>query len=364
MHQQPLVSVILNVHNGADYLSGCIRSVLNQTYENFELIIADDASTDNTLEIIRSFDDRRIRCLTRPTRRHICFTVNEALAEAKGEWIAHIDHDDLWAPDKLEKQMAYVLAHPDVGACFTFARLIGGAGEPVGDRYPERQRLFHTAFDSRRDWARQFLFRGNCLCHSSALLRAELFDGLDLFCRQLHDFELWCRLLPKTGFYVVPEELTLYRWADSPEQGSYPSRENTQRTCNETQLVTDATLLDGLSDGQLIECFREDFRYPDAATPLELKIERAFLCSAGLPGGGVWAPTLARLAAILREEGAAGVLEEKYGLPLPRLYELTCAGVLRTPLTDREQAGARQAREEAGLFVPDGTQLLQEAAAH
>lgn len=340
MNDTPLVSVLLNVYNGAEYLSDCIQSVLGQTYQNFEFIIADDASADNTLEIIRSFSDPRIKYVTRNRRRHICYTINEALALAKGDWIAHIDHDDLWERDKLEKQVGYVLAHPNVGACFTQINLIDSGNRIINDQFPGIYQMYNTSCSSQKEWVRRFFYQGNCLSYPSSLIRRDLMPEQNLFCRQLHDFEMWCRLIPKTDFYVYPEALVRQRWVLTEGKSSLGSRANNNRLENELLLVTAPVLLNGLSDRQLIEFFGEDFRCPSSASPLELKIERAFLLEkCGLSDAVTTAPALSAFEALLRTEGALALLEEKYGFDLPEFYQRTGADVFYT----RETMGIFQA---------------------
>lgn len=103
-----LVSVIMPSWNTGEFISESIQSVINQTYTNWELIIVDDCSTDNTDEIVDSFKDDRIRCFKNEKNSGAALTRNRALREAKGEWIAFLDSDDLWMPEKLEKQIKFM----------------------------------------------------------------------------------------------------------------------------------------------------------------------------------------------------------------------------------------------------------------
>lgn len=104
-----LVSIIMPSYNTDDYISETIRSVLAQTYQNWELIIVDDCSTDNTDAIVASFlDDKRIKYLKNAQNSGAAVSRNYALREARGKWIAFLDSDDLWLPEKLEKQIAFM----------------------------------------------------------------------------------------------------------------------------------------------------------------------------------------------------------------------------------------------------------------
>src|SRR5574344_1834201 len=96
-----LVSVIMPSYNTAQYIAESINSVINQTYQEWELIIVDDCSTDDTDEVVKSFHDKRIRYLKNDKNSGAAVSRNRALREAKGRWIAFLDSDDLWKPQKL-----------------------------------------------------------------------------------------------------------------------------------------------------------------------------------------------------------------------------------------------------------------------
>ncbi|MBI1861410.1 MAG: glycosyltransferase, partial [Deltaproteobacteria bacterium] len=106
MDMKPLVSIIMNGFNGAKYLREAIQSLLDQTYENWELIVWDNQSKDDTAEIAKSYSDPRIRYFYAPTHTALGPARAEALKEARGEWVGFLDVDDLFLPNKLERQMA------------------------------------------------------------------------------------------------------------------------------------------------------------------------------------------------------------------------------------------------------------------
>lgn len=103
-----LVSIIMPSWNTANYIGESIRSVLNQSYQNWELLIVDDCSTDNTKEIVLMFNDPRVKFFCNEKNSGAALTRNKALREAQGEWIAFLDSDDLWMPNKLEKQLNFM----------------------------------------------------------------------------------------------------------------------------------------------------------------------------------------------------------------------------------------------------------------
>ena len=114
---EDLISIVMPSYNTDKYIENSINSVINQTYTNWELIIVDDCSSDNTDEIIRGFDDIRIRYVKNDRNSGAAISRNRALRLAQGRWIAFLDSDDLWRPEKLEKQLQFMKEH---GYSFTF----------------------------------------------------------------------------------------------------------------------------------------------------------------------------------------------------------------------------------------------------
>ena len=107
-----LVSIIMPSWNTAKFIAESIQCVIDQTYKNWELLIVDDCSTDNTDEVVASFlADKRVKYLHNEKNSGAALTRNKAMREAQGEWIAFLDSDDLWAPDKLEKQLNFMKEH-------------------------------------------------------------------------------------------------------------------------------------------------------------------------------------------------------------------------------------------------------------
>ena len=108
MYKEGLVSIIMPSYNTASFIGESIESVLNQTYKNWELIIVDDCSNDNTEEIVQSFNNSKIRFYKNVENLGAAYSRNFALKQADGEWIAFLDSDDLWKPEKLEKQISFM----------------------------------------------------------------------------------------------------------------------------------------------------------------------------------------------------------------------------------------------------------------
>lgn len=209
------VSVVLTSYNHAKYLKEAIDSVLEQTFSDFELIIWDDASTDESWHIITSYSDKRIKSFRNDVHKRALWGMNKAISEiAAGEYIAIHHSDDLWEPQKLEKQVAFLDSHPEIGAIFSNASIINENGKI----FESSSHIYHKIFDqpnrTRYAWLNHFFCQGNVLCHPSVLIRKTSFEdrqpyryGLGL----LADLDLWVRLCLKHDIFVMPEKLIRYR---------------------------------------------------------------------------------------------------------------------------------------------------------
>ena len=205
----PLVSIITLSYNYARYIEQAIRSVLAQTYPNWELVIVDDGSQDDSLSVIRRFDDPRIVVLPLPSRHGACRAYNIAYAQCRGTYLGTVDADDLYLPEKLDRQVALLEARPDLDVVGTWIVQIDAGGREVdgANAAAVNQPRDLNALDS---WVPSDL-----LTHSSALIRKSTHDRVGGLNPQLHlapDFELWLRFLAHGGrFTMMPERLTAYR---------------------------------------------------------------------------------------------------------------------------------------------------------
>ncbi|MEH2266464.1 glycosyltransferase [Nostoc sp.] len=210
----PKVSVIIPSYNHEKYISETIYSVLNQSYQDFEIVITDDYSSDNTTKIIKEFDDPRIRLFCFTKNRGAAVAANNCIKEAKGELIAMLSSDDIFSPHKLAKQVSYLEANPDVGAVFSYAHIIDDDGNDFNQENHFYKQIFIQPNRNRFEWLNHFFFKGNCLCHPSALVRHKCYKDVgeyDERFAQLPDFDFWIRLCMKYNIYVIPEELIKFR---------------------------------------------------------------------------------------------------------------------------------------------------------
>lgn len=203
----PKVSVILTSYNHGKYIREAIDSVLNQTFTEFELIIWDDASSDNSWEIVCSYDDVRIKA-HRNERNMGGGNINRALEVVLGEYIAIHHSDDVWELDKLEKQVAYLDEYAGTGAVFTWAQFINEHGIKFEGGW------FDQENKSQWQWLNLLFNEQNNFNHPSVLIRKKCYQELGGYRRylaQTPDAEMWSRLLIKLPIHIIQEKLTLHR---------------------------------------------------------------------------------------------------------------------------------------------------------
>jgi glycosyltransferase involved in cell wall biosynthesis len=213
---RPAVSVIMPVYNVEAFVGDAIRSVLSQSFRDFELIIVDDGGADGSLAICKSFDDPRIHIVTQ-RNRGLAGARNTGIAQAHGRYIALLDSDDLWEREKLAIHVTQLDGHPDVGASYGGSELIDGAGRRLGI-YQRPKPGVAAAKD---------VFCGRTIANGSVpVFRREMLEEgalpgdragrtyyFDETLRRSEDVECWTRLAltSRFKFESVPDILTLYR---------------------------------------------------------------------------------------------------------------------------------------------------------
>lgn len=275
--RNPLVSIVMVNYNQERYLKAAVDSVLSQTYQNWELIVVDDGSTDRSKEILNCYEDERIHPYFLEQNRHICYATNYGYARVQGEYLARLDSDDVWREEKLEKQVAFLQAHPEEQVVFTKLDLIDEDGEIINDKMPDLYELYNSRQKNRRDWVRFFFYVGNSLIQSGMLMRTSLMKetgGFNLAYMQAHDFDYFVRLIKKTGFAFIEDPLIGYRRTKSQNSAFHP--ENDRRFFNEHMSIR-RHFFEEFPDELFIESFREEFVNRDSHTPEELQCEQAFL---------------------------------------------------------------------------------------
>ena len=154
----PLVSVVMPSYNHEAFVAEAIGSLIDQSFEEWELVVTDDGSPDDTVEVIGSFDDPRIRLHAFDRNRGACSAMNDAISRARGRYVAVLNSDDAFAPHKLATQVEYLERHPDRAAVFATAEFIDENSELLAPGSHHYTNVFITSYPGRRALLRQ-MFR-------------------------------------------------------------------------------------------------------------------------------------------------------------------------------------------------------------
>lgn len=203
----PLVSVLMTVYNSEKYLREAIDSLLVQSYSNLEIILINDGSTDETVQIINSYNDPRIKFHDNGQNLGIVKSRNKALTLANGKYLATLDSDDISLPDRIREQVDFMESNPEYGMCGTYYYTINKEGDIMREvRFPVNDGDSRTHF-----------IAGNCFCHSSVMLRNGVIK--DLYFSESYqlaeDFDLWYRIAAHSMIKNIPSFLTKYRLHDT-----------------------------------------------------------------------------------------------------------------------------------------------------
>jgi glycosyltransferase involved in cell wall biosynthesis len=209
---QPEITVSIPSYNHARFLPQTLECLLGQTYSNFELIIADDGSSDNSVEIAESFAvrDKRIRVLRHPGGNHrgIASTSNLAAATARGRYVSWLDSDDLWFPDTLERRLEFMEQRPDIGLMCSFFDVIDEEG---------RVQKHRSGPDLSADCGNRLallhrLIMGCDIGAPTVMLRRDCLEALGLFDDLVYcDWEMWARIAARYTIGFCDQTLVLYR---------------------------------------------------------------------------------------------------------------------------------------------------------
>lgn len=194
------ISVLMPVYNSSNFVAKSIESILNQSFGNFELVIIDGGSTDNTLKIVYSFEDRRIRVVESKKRIPLIESLNHGIQISNGEFIARQDADDISNPQRLEKQYSTFCHDKNLAVLGSSYALIDENGTITSRQFMKKQ------IDCKD------LEEHNQLCHGSVMFRKDvvLKEGLyDVLFPTCEDYELWCRIINK-GYKIANLEECLY----------------------------------------------------------------------------------------------------------------------------------------------------------
>lgn len=277
----PRVSVVMTSYNHGQYVLEAANSVLDQTMGEFEFIVVDDGSSDDSLDTLARITDPRLRVYRLAHNQGAAAALNIAIQQARSELIAVINSDDIWEPTKLARQLEVMEAKPHLGAVFTGVRFIGSDGDPlVPEAIPEWNTVFRQPNRSQAQWLRYFLTNGNCLCHPSVLIRRAFYVEYGLYdngLRQIPDLQRWITLVKHWPIEVLAdEELVQLRLLPQELNASSLSRPNIVRGYRE-HLAINETFFEGCSTDLLLEGFGDILREPLINTVEERACEIALL---------------------------------------------------------------------------------------
>ncbi len=201
------VSVIVPTYNRAGMVTETIDSILAQTFDDFELIVVDNESTDNTEEVIKSYTDNRVKYYKNQNNGVVAVNRNYGISKAQGQYIAFCDDDDLWLPEKLEKQMLEFEKDNQIGLVCTNAIVFSEDGEH-GERIKARLKDSHFTFES--------LLRGNAIISSSVLVRKLVIDDVGMIDEspeifRAEDYAFWLSIAKKYRIKYIDLPLIKYR---------------------------------------------------------------------------------------------------------------------------------------------------------
>ena len=213
MSDSPRISVVMPVYNAAAVVGEAVESILNQTFGDFEFIIVDDGSADDSGRILREYArrDDRIKLYTQENGGLIP-SLNRCCRIAQGRYIARMDADDISLPTRFEKQFRFLEAHAEIGVLGTWIQDIDEHGTP------------RTAWPVPTDPAviRWFLMFGNCIAHASVMMRREVLERAGYYradALHVEDYDLWIRVSEFTGVANFPEVLLYYRLSGESVSG-------------------------------------------------------------------------------------------------------------------------------------------------
>jgi glycosyltransferase involved in cell wall biosynthesis len=217
----PRISVCIPAYNHEKYIGDCINSVLGQSFSDFEIVVTDDCSTDGTVEVVKSFSDSRIRLFQLARNQGPSVAANNNFREARGDFVCPLASDDLFHPEKLERQLAFLESNPEVGVVFSYMRYVDERGAEIPNHFGYQ--WVEVGNRSREVWLRSFFYQGNCLSAPTAMIRRGVLDQIGLLdprLLQTQDFDLWIRVCLQFEVHVIPERLIDYRVRDDQQNAS------------------------------------------------------------------------------------------------------------------------------------------------
>jgi glycosyltransferase involved in cell wall biosynthesis len=230
----PEISVLMAVYNGERYLEEAIKSILGQSFGDFEFVIVDDASTDGTSSILKDYalTDKRIRLISNEKNLGLSRSLNHGLEQAKGAYIARMDADDIARPERFATQFSWLKAHPEILVLGSAIQMINENGEQLPSEPPP---LTSAQMRWNSFFGRQFV-----VCHPSVMVRRELFERFGVYAElpTSQDLELWGRLICVEPYPITNLSEVLLDYRVHCDSVSEKRNELQMETSNKVRLDT------------------------------------------------------------------------------------------------------------------------------
>ena len=213
----PLVSAIVLCYNQARFVTECLDSIKAQNYPNLELLVSDDASKDNSVAVIQAWLDKNsipYRFFKNEANRGICRTLNHAITQARGKYLAGIASDDIWFPHKTREQVQILERLPEkVGVVFSDALQIDENGKLLPKKFMEADARLDSSGTIPQGNIEQALWRGNFIAPMTTIIRASCYERVGLYDENLfaEDWDMWLRMTRHFDFVYSPEISAKYR---------------------------------------------------------------------------------------------------------------------------------------------------------
>ncbi len=211
----PELSIIMPLYNNEKYVGEAIGSLLAQSFGDFELIVVNDCSTDSSLEVVKNFNDPRIKILNNEVNEGIVYSRNKGLEVAQGKFIAPFDSDDVAMPEKFMRQIAYLKKHPEIGLLGSWVLLINQEGHTMKQ---------HWKLNANQNMVPSLMLFKNYFTHSAIILRRDAIpkEGYKSGFDMVEDYKLCCDVARKWKVWNFPQYLLKYRIHQTSITKSYP----------------------------------------------------------------------------------------------------------------------------------------------
>jgi glycosyltransferase involved in cell wall biosynthesis len=323
--QNPLISVCLTTYNHEKYIEEAIYSILAQTFKDYELIIVNDGSTDETDSIIKRILQRennpKIKYISQENQG-VSSANNTAILNAKGKYIAKMNGDDICYPHRLERQVQFI---QETGAkiVFSWVDIIDDNSKIITDKHPS-SKIFNRAHKNRVDILKGFFFKFNYINAVTGLMERELLREVGLYCLtsiQLQDFDMWIKLAKKYDIYMLPDKLLKYRIRANNNNLSASEPDKLSRSYFEFQQIY-ITFFDDFSMDLFKQVFVNEIKVKNFSSNIHYELEKAFIYLLHKTPH-IQVIGLEKLYHLLQDQSILKIAKSDYNFGLPDFFELT-----------------------------------------